>query len=59
QFAHFLAFLREAIAIPTALNIAPRFRRLPACSRERKISGFQSDVPKKTRLIFYSTAVTN
>jgi hypothetical protein len=48
QFAHILFFLREAIAIPMAV----KWMILAPGRKERKISGFRREVPRKKGVIF-------
>jgi hypothetical protein len=56
QFAHFLFFLREAVAIPMAVKIMILFGWVvwpwPSLNRkERKIRGFVREVPRKMGVI--------
>jgi hypothetical protein len=55
QFAHFLVFLREAIAIPMAVKLIDPLgglRPSPLPLREREGRGFGRFDPRKNRVIF-------
>jgi hypothetical protein len=57
QFTHFLSFLREAIAIPMTVEMLDPPTRWYPVERERKISGFEGEVPRKKRSILEAVFV--